>query len=294
MPRIAVPGLIDALIVKDAATIRTLATDPRLDRQYVPRGALINRILLGRLGRVLQLGGRRLPPVAEHGPVRPAPEQAALAARLNAIAEGGIKGADFQPLVDYVRGKGPEGDAGRLSQQAVGRLFSPAYQASADSWADAEVLGAAPSNFNPFKALIWALTGRVENARAALAVKVGGDPSGLHGTGVAIHNLSEAFARMRKIYAETRGHPSVSAEKAVGNALFAPRQVLRQPTMAMTLPAGQLSPDTLVILQLQAANADNPGYDMVFMEGAWAQCPAHRWIPALMSAVWLQATAEQA
>lgn len=293
MPRIAIPGLIDALIVKDAATIQALARDPRLDRQYVPRGRLINRLLLGRLGRVLQLGGKRLPPVAEHGPVRPTPEQAALSARLDAIAAAGIKGADVQALARYVRGGGPESDAGPLSQAAVGRLFSPTFAATTDSWADAKVMGAAPSNMNPLKGLIWAITGRVAKARAALAAKVGGDPSGLHGTGVAIHNLVEAFVRMRKLYAESRGHPSVSVEKAVGNSIVAPRQVLRQPTCPMTIPAGELKADTLVILQLQAANTENPGYDMVFMEDVWSQCPARHWIPALLSAVWLQANAEQ-
>ena len=213
MARVSVPGLVDALLVKDAALVRSLAADKRLDRAYVPRGRLVNRVLLGRLRRVLQLGGHPLPPVAEHGPVRPTPQQAALEDRLTALASRpGSRAAEVgRRWPGYVRGAGRRADAGRLAQQAaVGRLFSPAFAATADGWADAKVMGAAPSNMNPLKGLIWAITGRVAKARAALAAKVGGDPSGLHGTGVAIHNLVEAFVRMRKLYAETRGHPSVS------------------------------------------------------------------------------------
>jgi hypothetical protein len=289
MTRVSVPGVVDALLVKDPALVRSLAADTRLDRAYVPRGRLVNRILLGRLRRVLQLGGHPLPPVAERGPVRPTAAQAALEDRLNALAAGEIAGDEVTALAKYVQGAGRKGDAGRLAQQAVGRLFSAAYQADAGSWADAKVLGAAPSNLNPITGVVWAVTGRVARARKQLAAKVGGDPSGLHGTGVAIHNLSDAFLRMRQLYSDTRGHPPESEASAVGNTLGAPRQVLRQPTCRMEIEAGQLEPETLVILQLDAANAAAPGYDLVFMQDEWSRCPAHRWVPALLAAVWRRA-----
>ena len=289
MGRISVPGVIDSFMVSDPALVRELANDPRLDREYVPRGRFVNRMVLGRVRRVLQVDGHRLPPVAPRGAVRPTPEQAALEERLNAVAAGGFSGPDVDALADYVRGVGSEKNAGPLAQQAVGRLFAPAYKADAESWSDAEVLGAAPSNFNPIRGLIWALTGRVAKARKRLTSKVGGDLSALHGTGVAIHNLSEAFRRMRRLYHEGQGLVGRSAEEAVSNCLNAPRQVLRQPTREVELASGRLTPDTLVILQLEAANAALPSADLVFMQDAWSRCPAHRWAPALMAAVWRRA-----
>ncbi|HKP78729.1 MAG TPA: hypothetical protein VJU34_06350 [Phenylobacterium sp.] len=291
MPRFAVPGIIDVLVVKDPEQIAALARDPRLDRAYKPRGRLINRMLLGRLTRVLQLKGQPLPPVAERGALRPTAAQAALEARLNEIAAAGIPDAAVASLAAYVRGAGRDKDAGRLAQEAVGCLFAPEYQGTAASWDDAKVLGAAPSNLNPVKGLIWALTGRVSRARATLARMVGDDPSGLHGTGVAIHNLEHAVRRMRRLYADGKGLAPRSAAWAVGNALGAPRQVLRTPTCRMDIEAGRLEPDTLVILQLDAANLQRPGRDLVFMRDAWSRCPAHRWAPELLAAVWRRAAA---
>lgn len=292
MTRVSVPGVVDALLVKDAGLIRTLAGDPRLDRAYVPRGRLLNRILLGRLRRVLQLDGRPLPPVAEHGPARPTPAQTALEARLNRLADAALAGEEIDALAGYVRGLGRRDEAGKLAQAAVGRLFSTQYRADAKSWADARVLGAAPSNLNPVKAIAWALTGRVARARTRLAEAVGGDPSGLHATGVAIHNLADALQRLRKLYRDTKGDLAPSAAAAVGAALGAPRQVLRQPVARLDSEAGRLEPDTLVVLQLDAANAAQPSYDLVFMQSAWSRCPAHRWVPALLTAVWTRAHAE--
>lgn len=289
--RILLPGLIDILPVDDPAEVRALARDPGLDRDYVARGGLVNRLMLSRLRRILQLDGRPLPPLAPRGAGRPTPAQAALEARLDAIVAGGLAGPEIEALADYVRGAGPEQAAGPLAQQAIGRLFTPAYAADAASWADAQVLAAAPTNLNPLRELYWALTGRVARARKRLASKVGGDPSGLHGTGIAVHNLSDAFQRMRRLYREGQGLAPRSPEWAVGNALGAPRQVLRQPVSPVTTKAGRLTPDTLVVLQLDAANTALPSAELVFMQSAWSQCPAHRWAPALMAAVWRRARA---
>jgi hypothetical protein len=289
MVRISLPGVVDWLVVRDPALVHELAQHPRLDRDYAARGRLVNRLVVGRLRRVLQLGGRPLPPVAPHGPARPTREQAALEARLDEALAAGLAGPEIDVLADYVRGAGSARKPGPLAQQAVGRLFSPTYEADAASWSDAEVLRAAPDNLNPLRGLYWALTGRVARARDRLALKVGRDPSGLHATGIAVHNLSDALRRMRRLYRDGRGCAPRSAEWAVGNALGAPRQVLRQPTCAVELACGRLAPDTLVILQLEAANAALPSAELVFMQGAWSRCPAHRWAPGLLAAVWRRA-----
>jgi hypothetical protein len=292
MSRISVPGLIDLLRVDDSAAIEELAADARIDRRYERRGPLINRIVFGRIRDVLQLDGEPLPPVAPRGAVRPAAAQAALEARLDALlAAGGdlgIGSAAIDPLVAFVRGEGRAGNAGPIAQQAVGTLFDPDYVADHDSWSAARVLGAAPSNLNPLRLLIWGLFRRVERARALLAGKVGGDPSGLHATGVAIHNVVSGLVEMRKVYASATRHQQSTAA-VVARCIIPPTQVVRQATEAGSAGAGKFTASTLILLRLKKANAASPGYDTAFMDGMWSACPARRWIPALFARVWEKA-----
>ena len=293
MSRLHIPGIVDLLRVDSASAINEIADDVRFDRRYVARGPLLNRIILRRVRRVLALDGLPLPPVAERGPVRPLPSQLHTEAKLGANINAGIKGPDIDALAAYVRGEGDKGRIGALAQQVVGRLFEPMFRADAQSWAAAKVLGQAPSSFNPFKRFFWWVTGAIDNARALLADKINNDPIALHATGVAIHNLVDAFIKMRALYgdAATREHHSVEA--AVALSMVAPKQVLRQPVQAGLCAQGEFSANTLVLLQLQKANAVDPGYDTSLMVGSWSQCPAHRWVPALLSAVWLGANEGQ-
>ena len=294
MSRLHIPGIVDLLRVDSASAINEIADDVRFDRRYVARGPLLNRIILRRVRRVLALDGLPLPPVAERGAVRPLPSQLQTEAKLNALINAGIKGPDVDALSAYVRGEGDKKRIGALAQQVVGHLFEPMFRADAQSWAAAKVMGQAPSSFNPFKRLYWWMTGAIDKARALLADKINNDPVALHATGVAIHNLVDAFIKMRALYgdAATREHHSVEA--AVALSMVAPRQVLRQPVQAGLCAQGEFTANTLVLLQLQKANAADPGYDTSLMVGSWSQCPAHRWVPALLGAVWLGANEGQA
>lgn len=294
MSRLHIPGIVDLLRVDSASAINEIADDVRFDRRYVARGPLLNRIILRRVRRVLALDGLPLPPVAERGAVRPLPSQLQTEAKLNALINAGIKGPDVDALSAYVRGEGDKKRIGALAQQVVGHLFEPMFRADAQSWAAAKVMGQAPSSFNPVKRLYWWVTGAIDKARALLADKINNDPVALHATGVAIHNLVDAFIKMRALYgdAATRDHHSVEA--AVALSMVAPRQVLRQPVQAGLCAQGEFTANTLVLLQLQKANAADPGYDTSLMVGSWSQCPAHRWVPALLGAVWLGANEGQA
>ena len=78
---------------------------------------------------------------------------------------------------------------------------------------------------------------------------------------------------------------------AVAKAVVAPRQVVRQPTVAGSSSAGAFTADTLVLLGLEKANKADPGYDTAFMDGTWSECPARRWVPALYAAIWRRALA---
>ena len=65
-------------------------------------------------------------------------------------------------------------------------------------------------------------------ARALLADKVGGDPGGLNGTGVAVHNLVASVKLMRAAVGEPARAPPAVAEAAAAQCLVAPEQVVRQ------------------------------------------------------------------
>ena len=292
MTRLRIPGLIDVLRVADPAQIAELGQDARLDRDYVARGPLLNRIIVTRTRKALSLNGAPWPPVAPHGAQRPTAGQAALEARLSALAAAWRPDdPSVRALASYVRGANAPESAGPLAQEAIGRLFRPDYRADAESWAAAEVMGKAPRSFNPLLRLRWALTGAVAKARALLADKVGGDPGGLNGTGVAVHNLVASLKLMRALWANPHARRRLSPEAAAAQCLVAPVQVMRQPKVAGHASAGDFDEATLVLLQLRVAQARSPGARTAFMAGSWSRCPAHAWIPALLAEVWRGASA---
>ena len=101
-----------------------------------------------------------------------------------------------------------------------------------------------------------------------------------------MHNFPPAFSRMRALYADPSARSRLTPEAAAAQCLVAPQQVVRQPTTAGDSLAGDFNDGTLILLQLNAANARSPSPEMAFMTGTWARCPAHAWIPALLAAVW--------
>jgi len=285
--RIHIPALVDLLPVSDPAQIAMLADDVRLDRDYVAKGPLLNRIILSRIRKDLVWDGAPFPPVAPRGPARPLPAQAALEARLAEVVAGLVNDESaLGGLAAYVRGDAPTGDAGPLAQQAVGRLFDPGYQADDASWQAALTLDAAPRSFNPLQILWWALTGAVPKARRLLADKVGGDPSGIHGTGVAVHNIVAGLQQMRTLWKDGANRRRLPPAGAAAHCLVAPQQVIRQPRKAGLCIAGAFEPTTLVMLQLDKAHTQRPTAEMAFMAQSWARCPAHAWVLALLAGTW--------
>ena len=55
--RYRIPGLIDLTFVSDPEEIRALAADPALDRRFLRRGPLVNRLIAGRIPALVP--GRR-------------------------------------------------------------------------------------------------------------------------------------------------------------------------------------------------------------------------------------------
>src|SRR5262249_41319380 len=78
-----IPGLVDLIRGDAAPDIRILAGDSRLDRRFEVSGPLINRLLAGRVRRVLQVDGAPLPSVAPRHDTQRAQSQEALRLRLD-------------------------------------------------------------------------------------------------------------------------------------------------------------------------------------------------------------------
>ena len=72
---------------------------------------------------------------------------------------------------------------------------------------------------------------------------------------------------MRALWADPGARARLTPEAAAAQCLVAPQQVVRQPTRAGASLAGELGDGTLVLLQLNAANARAPSPEMAFMTG---------------------------
>lgn len=287
--RIRIPGLVDILSVDEPAAIRALTAEARLDRDFAGDGPALNRLILGRLRRAFRIGGVPFPGVAPRGLPGRAVRQRDLEREIEArlAAEGPAPG-ELDALAACIRGEGDDAALGRAAQQAVGRLFAPGYAATDETWRAAVLLDAAAREMNPLRRLGWALTGAVGRARRRLAEPVAGDPAALHGTAVAVHTLVRNLQALREVWRDP-GRGSIPAPVAAARALRAPLRVARRWTGRAMTPWGEMRPGTLTFLELDAAQMREPGAGMAFLAGAWPQCPAHRWAPALLEAVWIRA-----
>jgi hypothetical protein len=290
MKRIRIPGIVDIVSSDDAAEIEAFAKDPKLDRAYADHSIPVNAKILQRVQDTLQIGGKPFPTVAPRCAEGRATAQEALWKRLNAIAPTYSAGPEeLESLAAFVRGEGSADACGPLVQQMVGSLFAPNFKATADSWNAALVLDQAPRTMNLAILAWWALTKKVDRAKQLLSVMVGGDLAAVHAIGVALHNIVNGVTLMRELYSDPLNRTSLSSDAAGSRCLFAPRTVLRQPTAADVSASGDLETGTLVLLNLQAANAKTPDANLAFLRNTWSQCPAEQWVPALLEGIWTRA-----
>jgi hypothetical protein len=287
--RIHLPGLVDLATVEDKPELRALAADDRFDRGCRLPGTLVNRLMMGHAARTLRFDGKPLPTVAPRDDPQRAASQAALRAWLDP-ARPLWDDATIATLVAAVRGTKGADAIGPATQQAIGRLFDPRYVSDAESWQAALDLDGALRR--PLRGLVLLLTGRLTRARDELSRRVSGDLAGVHGTGLAVHNLVRGFGTMRDLW---RRQPRPSAEDAVRLCLYAPETVLRQATSRGSTAIGDVRAGTVVRLRLDTVRAQSPGDpEVVFMAGTWAECPAIAFVPALLRAVWDGAHAAKA
>ncbi len=186
------------------------------------------------------------------------------------------------PLAEWIKGGGSEDEVGIRAQQVLGRLFRDDFTATAESWAAALVLVAAPRSSNLSKMIWWFITGKVRRAKGVLAKMVDDDLSAVNAIGIAVHNLAKSLRQMRSLYADADSRTALSAEAAVERCLRAPVSVYRQSTAKGTLDGIAFPKNSLFVLAIGAASQLDHGRSLVFMEESWSRCPASTWIPACL------------
>jgi hypothetical protein len=282
---IRVPFLADLLIAEEADAIRALAAEARLDRGAPVRAPLLNRIIAHRVADVLQVEGRPLPSVAPRDTPGRAAARDALETRLDARR---IDQEHLDAVAAHVVGRGDR-PLGPLVQEVIGRLFVAEFRATDETWQAARLLDQAARTLNPIRRLIWAFTGRVNDARRLLARAVVGDPATLHAVAIAVHNLIVSFERMRALAAGPGGLARHTPAEAASICLAAPPRVLRYATAPGANAHATFRAGTLVLIGLEAARARTLAHDVAFLTETWSRCPAHAWVPALLEAVWQRA-----
>ena len=80
---IRVPGIVDVVLVSDPAEIRAFNDALSVDRNFIPRGPLINRLIVGRIRRWFEIMGQLLPSLMPRSDQVRADRQQKLAAALD-------------------------------------------------------------------------------------------------------------------------------------------------------------------------------------------------------------------
>jgi hypothetical protein len=285
--RIRVPWLVDLVLVADPPEIRALAEEPRLDRRFLRRGPLFNRLVAQRIRHWFQVDGVPLPSLAPRGDAARAEQQRQLAAQLcPSVGRRLWTEQQLARLVLFVTGRADREEAGVAAQELVGRLFYSDYLADRASWDAAQAIDDFRDGFSP-RHLVWMLTGRLRRARELLLQRARQDRHALHGTAIGVHGIVDALERMRALYAAP-GRASLSDEAVLGQCLFPPRRVPRTVEAGFSTPAtaGRLGPGVIVMFELEPAASRAPGAEMVFMHGHWNACPAEVFVTELLRAVW--------
>jgi hypothetical protein len=285
--RIRIPGLVDVVLVADPAEIRALDDEPRVDRRFIPRGPLVNRLIVGRIRRWFEIKGQPLPSLAPRGDQVRAERQDQLATALDP-AGGQVLWSDEQldKLASFVRGAGTNDGAAITVQEIVGRLFDPRYAADPASWKAATLIDRFRDGFSPVQ-IIWQITGQLRRARALLVERAKQNRWAMHGTAIGVHGIVQALGRMRQLRALPDA-TSLSDDAVLGRCLTPPKQVPRTVEASLSIPCvdGEMQSGALVMLQLEAAGLRAPDHEMVFMRGHWNSCPARAFVITLLQSVW--------
>jgi hypothetical protein len=195
----------------------------------------------------------------------------------------------LERLASWLRGGESDAQIGIAVQQVVGRLFSPTFMATQESWDAAKILVTAPRSPNVLRTVWWILSGKLGRAKRLLAGMVNGDLAGVNGIGIAAHNIVNSLLQMKRLYSDANVRRSLSPEDAARQSLMAPVSLLRQASSDGEIRGCPFSKNSLFVLAIGFASKAPGGRSLVFMDDSWSGCPASRWVPAMLEGVWKRA-----
>ena len=294
MKRTRIPGFIDVIQVDDPQEIIELNHDARIDRRFNLRWPILNWLIVRRALNVLSFAGNRFPTTIGRDSASRASAQAKLGAALDARAAAVRQGPEeLQELAAWLIGSVPETQVGIAVQQVVGRLFSPTFAATQESWDAAKILVTAPRSPNVLRTVWWIVSGKLHRAKRMLVGMVGGDLAAVNGIGIAAHNIVNSLQQMKRLYSDLSTRRALSPEEAVRESLAAPVSLLRQATSHGEISGCPFSRNSLFVLAIGRASKAPGGQSLVFMDESWSGCPASQWVPAMLEGVWKRATSSR-
>ena len=294
MKRTRIPGFIDVIQVDDPQEIIELNHDARIDRRFNLRWPILNWLIVRRALNVLSFAGNRFPTMIERDSASRASAQAKLGAALDARAAAVRQGPEeLQELAAWLIGSVPETQVGIAVQQVVGRLFSPTFAATQESWDAAKILVTAPRSPNVLRTVWWIVSGKLHRAKRLLAGMVDGNLAAVNGIGIAAHNIVNSLQQMKRLYSDLSTRRALSPEEAVRESLAAPVSLLRQATSHGEISGCPFSRNSLFVLAIGRASKAPGGQSLVFMDESWSGCPASQWVPAMLEGVWKRATSSR-
>jgi hypothetical protein len=294
LKRTRIPGFIDVIQVDDPQEIIELNHDARIDRRFNLRWPILNWLIVRRALNVLSFAGNRFPTMIERDSASRASAQAKLGAALDARAAAVRQGPEeLQELAEWLIGSVPETQVGIAVQQVVGRLFSPTFAATQESWDAAKILVTAPRSPNVLRTVWWIVSGKLHRAKRLLAGMVDGNLAAVNGIGIAAHNIVNSLQQMKRLYSDLSTRRALSPEEAVRESLAAPVSLLRQATSHGEISGCSFSRNSLFVLAIGRASKAPGGQSLVFMDESWSGCPASQWVPAMLEGVWKRATSSR-
>lgn len=290
---ITIPGLVRFVIVSKPNELLSINDASMVTRSLSGRGGLLNRSVAAKLAAFRTTDGHIWPAFRDRRDPSRATHQAALETALSDVEQLLQRIApDIAELGSYVAGTPTDRNMGIIVQQAVGRLFFVDYAATEDSYKAARTLQAWLSA-GPLRAAWIRRSGALVAALDQIEKLSRGDTACAHATALAMDNIVRSIDLMRTMARENGNLATIEPEVASAQVLRAPARVVREVQDEGCIGTIRLRSRTLVLLMLEHARQQrpvDPGF--AFFAGAWNRCPAHRIVPALLTAVW-QAARDQ-
>jgi len=292
--RIKIPFVLDLAIVRDDAEMTRLNNEPAIVRHVSGKGGLLHRLIRARI-ESLPVGEGLLPALERRdNPARQAAQQETEQelTRLAQEAQPFDRGA-IARLARFVVGDDLEQPVGVTVQEVIGRMLDPGYKATEASYAAARDVAATFSScpVAALKVLWWKATGRLARSKT-LIWRLGRDnPTLIHATAIAMHNVVNSLERMRT--AMKTDVWDTPPTQAAACALAAPSRVMRECAAGLG-GRDALRDGTMIWFKLRKIHKDTENNDLAFSRHQWSQCPAHAIIPRLLEEVWATAVRERA